>query len=179
MDTAAEINDALFVFARQLEEAGIPYMVTGSLALSFHAEPRNTHDADIVLQLDAGTLPTLLAMFPEEKGWYWSDEAARAAVANRRMFNVVQSKSGFKFDLIMLTDSEFEQEKFSRRIKLERRGVGIWLIRAEDPLLSKLDWGKRGNSALQAADVRTLLRDVTDLDWEYLNPRIDRFGLRE
>ena len=34
---------------RALESLGIPYMVTGSVASSFHGKPRTTHDADVVI----------------------------------------------------------------------------------------------------------------------------------
>ena len=173
------MDEAFFTFARQLEEAGVSYMLTGSLALCFYAEPRDTNDVDIVLEISEGNRPLILNMFPEELDWYWSESAAKNAVRDKRMFNVVQSKSGFKFDLIVLKTSDIEQEKFSRRVRYEKDGLSIWIIRPEDLLLSKLEWGKRGDSAMQAADVRTLLRDVPDLDWEYLNPRIDSLGLRE
>jgi hypothetical protein len=39
----------LAVILRALEAAGIPYMVTGSLASSFHGVPRGTQDIDIVI----------------------------------------------------------------------------------------------------------------------------------
>ena len=34
---------------RQLEAVGVPYMIAGSMASSFHGRPRTTHDADIVI----------------------------------------------------------------------------------------------------------------------------------
>ncbi|MBZ0137400.1 MAG: nucleotidyltransferase family protein [Planctomycetes bacterium] len=179
MDEPIPMDDALFAFADKLERAGIEYMLTGSLALCFHAEPRDTNDVDIVIKARVSDVPTILAMFPEEEGWYWNEDTATRAIENEKMFNVVQSLSGFKFDLIALKSSEIEQEKFARRVRYSKDGRTIWVIRPEDLLLSKLEWGKRNNSALQATDVRTLLRDVPDLDWQYLNPRIDRLGLRK
>ena len=32
-----------------LERRSIPYMVTGSIATSYHGRPRATHDADVVI----------------------------------------------------------------------------------------------------------------------------------
>lgn len=179
MDHPIPLDDAFFEFARKLEAAGIAYMLTGSLALCFHAEPRDTNDVDIVLAAGEADLPTILAMFPASEGWYWSGDAAREAITERRMFNVVQSLSGFKFDLIALKPTEYEQEKFARRVRYTKGNRSIWIIRPEDLLLSKLEWGMRHDSAMQAADVRTLLRDVACLDWDYLNPRMDKLGVRE
>ncbi len=45
------MNDELQVLkivAQRLEEAHIPYMLSGSMALNFYAEPRMTRDIDIV-----------------------------------------------------------------------------------------------------------------------------------
>ena len=37
--------------ARRLDDAGIPYMVTGSIAANFYTVPRMTRDIDIVVEL--------------------------------------------------------------------------------------------------------------------------------
>jgi hypothetical protein len=34
---------------RRLDEAGVPFMVSGSLASSLHGQPRATNDIDIVI----------------------------------------------------------------------------------------------------------------------------------
>ena len=47
--------------------------------------------------------------------------------------------------------------------------VSVDVVTAEDLVLSKLEWAKRGGSARQLDDVRTLLRLAgDDLDQEYL-----------
>ena len=38
----------------RLESAGIPYMITGSLALNHYAQPRMTRDIDLVVDLTSG-----------------------------------------------------------------------------------------------------------------------------
>lgn len=42
-------EEALVRVVRALETEAIPYMVTGSIASSYHGRPRSTHDADIVI----------------------------------------------------------------------------------------------------------------------------------
>jgi hypothetical protein len=42
-------EEVLSRVARLLEVLGIPYMITGSVASSFHGRPRTTHDADFVI----------------------------------------------------------------------------------------------------------------------------------
>ena len=42
--------DVLKSVAARLGEAGIPYMVTGSMAANFYAVPRMTRDIDLVVE---------------------------------------------------------------------------------------------------------------------------------
>ena len=39
--------EPFLIFTRKLEEIGIPYMVSGSVAAIFYGEPRMTNDVDI------------------------------------------------------------------------------------------------------------------------------------
>lgn len=51
-------EEALGAVVRALDLLAIPYMVTGSVASSYHGRPRATHDADIVID------PSLLQIVP-------------------------------------------------------------------------------------------------------------------
>lgn len=44
-----------------LEAAGIPYMLSGSLASSLQGEPRATHDIDLVIDVAPGSEARLIA----------------------------------------------------------------------------------------------------------------------
>lgn len=44
--------DILFDVTKKLKKIGIDYMLTGSLAMNFYAEPRMTRDMDIILLLN-------------------------------------------------------------------------------------------------------------------------------
>ena len=46
----AEELELLKLVCQRLEEAGIAYMLTGSLAANFYAVPRMTRDIDIVIE---------------------------------------------------------------------------------------------------------------------------------
>ena len=180
MSRPEEQDEVLFDTSRKLDDAGIPHMLTGSFALAFYVhEFRGTNDLDIVIEARADHVGPLMTMFPESDDWYISESAVREAITQHRMFNVINSATGLKLDLIQLKTDEFEQLKFSRRQRVERDGVGFWIITPEDLLLSKLAWGKRGASALQANDVRVLIRDYPELDWSYANKWIDSLGLRD
>lgn len=167
----------LFRLARQLEELEFPYMLTGGFALFFYSEPRFTNDIDIVIDLLEPQVDSLLALFPADEGWYSNREAALEAVTQHRMFNVIHAFTGIKIDFAVLKPNELEREKFRRRLRHESGNEVIWITSPEDLLLSKLAWGAPSQSAKQAADVRALIRDVKDLDWDYVNDRAKRSGV--
>ena len=47
-----------------LGQAGIPYMLTGSFAGSYHGAPRATQDIDIVISPTADQIRSLAALLP-------------------------------------------------------------------------------------------------------------------
>ena len=58
-DRVTDEIDILKLVTSRLDEAAIPYMVTGSMAAGYYATPRMTRDADVVVELnvaDAGPL---------------------------------------------------------------------------------------------------------------------------
>ena len=70
--------DLLLDVTRRLEEAGLEYMLTGSMALNHYAQPRMTRDIDIVIALVLRDLEILPHVFGSD--FYFSQEAARGAV---------------------------------------------------------------------------------------------------
>jgi hypothetical protein len=149
-------DEALFETSRKLDAAEIP----------------------LVIEADESDIDALLRMFPESEDWYLSAEAARAAIAQRRMFNAIHFMSGIKLDLILLKAGEFEKLKFSRRRRVERAGQGFWISSPEDLLLSKAAWGMPSDSAVQKRDIHVLMRDWPELDWNYVNHWADKLGVR-
>ncbi len=68
------LRDLLELVARVLGEAGVPYMLTGSLASSYHGAPRSTQDIDLVVE---ASVISLLEVASELRsaGLYVSDVA--------------------------------------------------------------------------------------------------------
>ena len=60
---------------KKLEEAGIDYMVVGSVASILYGEPRMTRDMDIVVELKSGASRKLKSFFREEEYYLPPDEA--------------------------------------------------------------------------------------------------------
>jgi hypothetical protein len=154
---------------RLLVDLGIPYMVVGSLASSFHGKPRTTHDADIVIDPGPEALDRLVAEL-SATNLYVDLTVAREALRGRRQFNVIDAGSAFKLDLIVRKDRPFSREEFARRQPAELAGIPVALTTAEDTILSKLEWAKKGGgSERQLRDVAGIV-DVkgAELDRQYI-----------
>jgi hypothetical protein len=151
---------------RRLDAAGIPYMLTGSLALAIWARPRMTRDVDVVIEADQAAVRRLLAAFAED--CYASPEAAADAVDAQTMFNVIHLRSLLKADFILRREDPYERAKFARRRVMDLEGLPVAVISPEDLILSKLHWARGTASARQGEDVRLLLREVPGLDDVYL-----------
>ena len=165
--------------AAALRDAGIPFMLTGSVAGAYHGAGRATMDLDLVIDPRPADLDAFVARVAAS-GAYVSAEAARAALADRSMFNVVDVESGWKADLIVRKARPFSEEEFRRRQSVDLLGVRIDVATLEDIVLAKLEWSTLGGSARQLEDVRALLRLRGDeLDHEYVHRWVDLLQLRE
>jgi hypothetical protein len=153
----SELNDFVIHVVTALEQCTVPYMLVGSAASSFHGEPRSTRDIDVVVRLGRSQIPILAAHFPEPD-FYFDEDMAREAVARGSQFNVVDSRSLWKVDLI-IARGEFANNEMKRRVKGNFAGVDLFVASAEDTLLSKLGWAKAsGTSNRQLEDCAGILR---------------------
>ena len=100
--------------------------------------------------------------------FYVDADAVRQATAQRGMFNLIHYDHVMKVDCIARKDTPYRQEEFTRRSAVDIDGVTMWLVAAEDLLLSKLVWAAESHSEMQLQDVRNLIRFVADLDWTYI-----------
>lgn len=141
-------------------------MLSGSVALSVYTLPRATRDFDFVIHLQPKDIAALVNHFKED--YYCDEDAVKDAVANHGMFNIIDSTSGYKADFIILKNEPFRQTEFNRRVTIDFDGTPIYIVSAEDLLLSKLIWIQDIQSALQIEDIKNLVL-IENLDWAYIN----------
>lgn len=151
----------------------IPYMLSGSVAMSTYILPRFTRDFDFIVILKPGDAQLLSNYFNE--GYYCDEDSIRDAIKYRTMFNIIDHKSNFKADFIVLKDEPFYQEEFLRRRLIDFTGIKIYIVTPEDLLLSKLIWIQELQSSLQMEDIRLL--SAIDLDWKYIQTWIRQLRL--
>jgi hypothetical protein len=167
----------LRLIAARLQAAGIPYMVTGSLAQAVWAVPRMTRDIDVVVEVGAADAQRLTALFADD--CVIDEDAVQEAIARRDMFNVIHAEWIVKADFIVRKDTAYRKVELDRRRWLEVAGTAIAFVSPEDLILSKLVWGEDSHSELQRKDVRQLVEAVEDLDWDYLQAWAGELGVRD
>jgi len=172
--TAAE------VFRRILgavESAGIPYMLTGSFASSYHGSPRATQDIDLVIAPERAQLRGLASLLSAPE-FYMDEATALEAYERESQFNVVDLTSGWKADLIMRRSRAFSRIEFDRRTVVEFEGLRVPIATAEDLVLAKLEWAKLGESARQIEDAAGILRARSaELDLSYMERWVRDLGI--
>jgi hypothetical protein len=162
-----------------LQNNQIPYMLSGSVALSIYTLPRATRDFDFVVHLQSKDIDALANYF--KKGYYCDLDSVKDAIDRHSMFNIIDHASGFKADFVILKDQPFRKAEFERRMSIVFEGMEVSIVTPEDLLLSKLIWIQELQSNIQMEDIKNLSRKE-DMDWSYINNwieelRLNTFGL--
>ena len=170
-------GEVLAVVIGLLEQSGIPYMVTGSLASSYHGEPRSTRDVDIVIDPSGDGLDRLTDGLLEA-GFYVDREVAREALTQRSQFNAIGPDAS-KVDFIVRRERPFSVEEFQRRQPADLLGTPGFVATAEDVILAKLEWAKATGSDRQLDDVAGILAIASGLDLSYVERWAATLGLED
>ncbi|HSC26273.1 MAG TPA: hypothetical protein VLD67_03310 [Vicinamibacterales bacterium] len=163
-----------------LLRVAVPYMITGSIATSYHGRPRATHDADVIIDPAPEQLEAMLQRL-EAAGFYVDPECARDALRQRRQFNVIDIARATKVDLIIRKARPFSVEEFRRRQPLRLAfGQVVDVVSAEDAVLSKLEWARRsGDSERQIRDAAGVLELNPDIDRGYVERWAGELGVKD
>jgi hypothetical protein len=164
----------LKVLVNYFEQNQITYMLSGSVAMSLYTLPRFTRDFDFVVHLTPGDVKYLAEHFKE--GYYCDEEAIRDAILNKTMFNIIDHKSGYKADFIILKNEPYRITEFERRRLIDFSDMKIYVVSPEDLLLSKIIWVQESLSSLQFDDIR-LLSSLDNLDRQYIDRWIEMLKL--
>jgi hypothetical protein len=84
-----EIDIVRDVSAR-LEQVGIEYMLTGSMAMNYYAQPRMTRDIDMVVALNRADAARVVQLFSPD--YYVSPEAVESSIAHESIFNLIHQE---------------------------------------------------------------------------------------
>ena len=173
----------MFDFLRKLigffDKHNVPYMLSGSMAMSVYVGPRYKRDFDFIVHMKPSDVLPLIEYFKD--GYYYDEDSIREAIKTAGLFNIIDNKINYKADFIILKNEEFELYKFEKRTRVNLFDFSVFVISAEDLLISKLVWIQQLQSALQANDIIQLAK-LTHLNWPYIwlwveKLKLNTFGL--
>jgi hypothetical protein len=178
-----ELFAAMRPVVTALEQLEVEYYVGGSVASGVFGEPRQTLDADIVAALFGRHVPLLAERLRSE--FYADEPAMLRAIEQQSSFNLIHLQTMVKVDVYVSWRSDFARSQFARRIRTNlstESPLKVYLASAEDTILAKLDWYRRGGcvSDRQWRDVLGVLKVQADaLDRGYLRDWAQRLNLTD
>jgi len=167
--------DIIKDFSQKFSSAGIEYMLTGSVAMNYYAQPRMTRDIDVVIAIEAKDADLIVALFSND--YYVDSQEIRSAVEHESLFNMIHQASVIKVDCIVRKASAYRRLEFDRRREVTIQDLKTWIVSKEDLIISKLYWAKDSHSELQLRDVRNLI--ATGYDSDYLERWTIELGLHD
>lgn len=176
MDT----DELLKRLSSTLEELGVDYFVTGSLASIAYGESRFTNDIDVVADIQLEKAADFCARFlsPEFRCW---EPSLREAIEFRRQFNILNSSTGLKVDVMIQKRTEFDDSRMRRRRRIKALdGSGAWFSSPEDIILKKLDFFRQEGSEKHLRDIAGILKvQAGKIDQAYVDLWIEKLKLHE
>ena len=173
MDRRNDLVVALTPLIDVLERLEVPWYVGGSVASTVHGRFRATNAVDVIAELREEHASPLRETL--EANHYVDEESIRDAVRDRSSFNLVHFGTGLKIDVFVAADSEYTAQVRARRVSEPIGDAAnarrLWVASAEDTILAKLDWYRRGGETSQRQwdDVRGVVElQCAELDLEYL-----------
>jgi len=159
--------------SRRLDAASIGYLLTGSMAMNYHAQPRMTRDIDFVVAIGPANAERVVGLFRPD--YYISPEAVIEFIAHRSMFNLIHNDTLIRVDCIVRKETDYRLHEFDRRKRIKLQDFETWVVSKEDLILSKLSWATDSHSELQLRDVKNLV--ATGCDRAYIERWTTALGL--
>lgn len=164
-----------------LESLKIPYMIVGALATNLYGLPRNTKDADFVIDLGATSAQAIAQKLGPD--FNPDPQMSFETVTGTQRYIVEYRPTQFVIELFLLRgDDPYHQMRFSRRRRAVVEERQTWVPLPEDVIVMKMRWGATKRRAKDIDDVVNVLRvqqaQGTQLDWNYIHHWCDIHGTR-
>ena len=170
--------------ARIFEEAGIRYLVGGSIASTVQGEPRSTQDVDFAIHLNPFQVEGLIRRL-ETSEFFFHPSAIRQSLSEWAYFDLLHKKLFVKADVYVRPNEGIHREEMerARRVQIgEGPDESLRMATAEDIVLQKLLWYRMGDgmSDRQWRDVMGVLKRNRDrLDFTYLQRWAGDLGIAD
>ena len=174
------LPEALGQILGALEQGGIEYMVTGSIASIVYGEPRLTNDVDLVVRFGRGDAERLTRAL-NGRGFYIPPlEALRAEAARARhgRLNLLHLESAFKADIYFAGEDPVYRWAFPLRRRQQLEGLAFWLAPPEYVILRKLQFYREAGSTKHLRDIAWMIKvSETLIDLTLIDRKVTELGL--
>jgi hypothetical protein len=170
------------LFVRRLNDLGIRYMVSGSIAAILYGEPRLTHDVDFVVFLRPEEVQRLVEAFPAPEFFVPPPSAIAVEIAREKRghFNIIHADTGFKADFYATGRDELHAWAFRRIRHLSYRGERVAVAPPEYVIVRKLEYFREGGSQKHLRDIQSMFAvSGQEVDRVELDQWIHRLGLEK
>jgi hypothetical protein len=174
--------DLLELFVRPLHDAGIRYLVSGSLGSMLYSEPRLTIDIDLAVALADSDSPAIARLYPQPDFYTPPEEVISAENARecRAHFNVIHIPSGLKADFYPSQRDDFFQWAWRNRKSVAYPHGEILFAPAEYIILWKVAYYEEGGGEKHIRDIRRMIElSPDDIDGSLLAAELERRHLLE
>ena len=159
--------EPFLIFTRKLNELGLRYMVSGSVAAIYYGEPRMTNDVDIIVFLRREDARRLIDAFPLESFYCPPLDVIEGERTRdqRGHFNLIHHESGFKADIYLTGRDELHAWGIGRALEVDLEGDRVVFAPPEYVIVRKLQFFREGGSTKHLRDISRMLIGLGE-DWD-------------
>jgi len=136
------------LFIRPLNQLGVRYMVSGSVAAILYGEPRLTHDVDFVVFLRGEDIASLREAFPSPNFYVPPTEVIASGIAREHKghFHIIHADTGFKPDFYPTGRDEVQAWGFRGVRRMQFQAEPVVVAPPEYVIVRKLEYFREGDS---------------------------------
>ena len=160
--------DLIAIFVAPLEAAGIPYLVSGSVATAIYGEPRNTLDIDLAVFPATSQIEHFPLLFPDAD--FYLPPVDIIALECRRTarghFKIIHHQSGLKADIYPSQNHPYLHWAMEHQQRVLTPSGEISIAPPEYVILHKLDFYREGGHQKHLRDIAGVInQQPLDLDF--------------
>lgn len=173
--------ELIHTFIRPLNEYGVRYIITGSVAAMVYGEPRLTNDVDVVIDIKRTDINKLIQAFPEADYYLPPVEVIETELlrGSRGHFNIICQHSMLKADIYLMGSDSIQLWGMGDARILEIDDQQISFAPPEYVIIRKLEFYREGHSGKHLRDIASMLSESSsEIDQEILQKHIVQLGLQ-
>ncbi len=172
--------EPFLIFTRKLNELGLRYMVSGSVAAIYYGEPRMTNDVDIIVFLKREDAIRIEQAFPADEFYCPPREVIQIELSRpqRGHFNLIHHETGFKADIYLSGHDNLHVWGLANARSVDIEGDLVVFAPPEYVIVRKLQFYREGEAAKHLRDISRMMSSLGgEWDCQPLIELIKQHGL--